>query len=219
MSISHLFAPASFHINTIKSELPSELVLKRAFDRDAIKKHVGSDVTQSTLLEEVARVLMGSGDTSRTGLSKRFVSPALQTSTSLSSARPTTLQIQYRNAARALRQQILHNVVIAKFESSGIRVIAVLSEMGKLDEKQVSLACPLTESSSSLLSRSPNFVSWQSARHVMYVLDSLRQVYFPSKRCPKAVTERQLAHSSCGTSILENVMLGSQTTFTKLSRG
>lgn len=82
---------------------------------------------------------MGAGDVSKAGQAKRFVAPAHESSISTvsSASRPTTLQLQYKNVARALRQQILHNVVRAQFDAPGIRVMSLLAEKGKLDEKQV----------------------------------------------------------------------------------
>lgn len=128
------------HINSLRQYLPDGISLKRAFDRDSLKNELGSEPAQSSLLGEVVAILLGAGDLSRTGISKRLVSPSEKVKgASIGSTRsPSQLHIEFGNAARLLRSEMLRNVVAAQFGEAGTRVMSLLRDMGKLEEKHIS---------------------------------------------------------------------------------
>ncbi|UZJ57210.1 hypothetical protein CBS101457_006530 [Exobasidium rhododendri] len=130
---------AVLHINSIRQYLPDGISLKRAFERNSLKSEVGSDPAQSVLLGEVMAVLAGAGDTSRNGLARRLVSPGSKSkdvSTEFNKS-VSQVHVQYGNAARLLRAELLHNVVEAQFGIKGTRVMSLLRAMGKLEEKHI----------------------------------------------------------------------------------
>jgi DNA-directed RNA polymerase III subunit RPC3 len=85
---------------------------------------------------------LGAGDISRAGLSRRLVTPGGTANGSVigagASQTPTQLHVQFGNAARVLREQLLRNVVEAQFGGSGTRIMSLLRDMGKLEEKHIS---------------------------------------------------------------------------------
>lgn len=132
----------AIHITNIRQYLPKGIALKKAFDRDAIRGLLGSDPAQSVLLGEVIAVLLDAGDISRKGLSKRLVSPGAGVSEPTigpaGAKIPSLLHIEFGNAARVLRDQLLGNVVEAQFGPTGTRIMTLLRSMGKLEEKHIS---------------------------------------------------------------------------------
>lgn len=138
---------SSVHVNTLRQKLPLKMGLKDAFDQRTMKEKLGSDASHdSALLGEAVAILLGGGDESRLGQSRRFVGPS-------DSARPnkhmggySQVQIEYANAAKMMRNAILRTVIEAQFGSNGLRVITLLQDLGKLDEKQISKVCLLSMS-------------------------------------------------------------------------
>ena len=141
---SSLAFPSSvmLHTTALRQHLPDGISLKRAFDRDSLRSMLGSEPAQSSLLSEIMAILLGAGDISRAGLRQRLVSPsATVKGTSIGaggSRTPSQLHVEFGNAARILRAQLLRNVVEAQFGISGSRIMALLRDMGKLEEKHVS---------------------------------------------------------------------------------
>jgi DNA-directed RNA polymerase III subunit RPC3 len=133
---------AVLHIANIRNHLPPGIALKRAFDRESLRIALGSDPAQSSLLSEIVAILLGAGDISRAGLNRRLVTPGGSTNGTAISAGasqiPSQLLVQYGNAARVLREQLLRNVVEAQFGASGTRIMSLLRDMGKLEEKHIS---------------------------------------------------------------------------------
>jgi DNA-directed RNA polymerase III subunit RPC3 len=132
----------------LHSQLPMDLSFRGIFDVDTIKQKLGSskNVTQASLLREALSVLLGDGDDSSVGASKRFMGPYAGTEARMTDGAVAygKIQIEYANAGRAMRQQILSNVVDAQFGPSAVRVVSLLVRMGKLDEKQISKVCLLS---------------------------------------------------------------------------
>lgn len=138
----------SIHVNTLRQKLPPGLSLRDAFDRDTLRRKLGSDSSTSdaALLGEVIAVLLGAGDESPSGRTKRFIGPAENARTNVNVGGFSQVQVEYRNAARTMRHQILRNVVEAQFGRPGARVMSLLNELGKLDEKQISKVCLMSMS-------------------------------------------------------------------------
>jgi DNA-directed RNA polymerase III subunit RPC3 len=122
------------HVNSLRQFLPDGISLKRAFERNSLKEEVGSDPAQSVLLGEVISILLGAGDTSRVGLSRRLVSPSTKTT---GASTISQVHVEYGNAARLLRAELLQNVVESQFGPKGTRIMSLLRMMGKLEEKHI----------------------------------------------------------------------------------
>lgn len=128
------------HIKSIRKHLPEGIVLKKAFDRDALNDTIGSDPTQSALISEIVAVLLGAGDTSRNGVRRRLLSPStvVKSNAMANNRAPSQLHIEFGNASRLLRDEMMRNVVDSQFGSLAIRIMSLLRDMGKLEEKHIS---------------------------------------------------------------------------------
>ncbi|PWN34671.1 uncharacterized protein FA14DRAFT_160177 [Meira miltonrushii] len=137
----------SLHVNTLRQKMPLKMGLKDAFDHKTMKEKLGSDASHdSALLGEAIAILVGGGDESRTGQARRMIGPSEFARPNKHMGGYSQIQIEYRNAARLMRHAILRTVIEAQFGANGLRVITLLQDLGKLDEKQISKVCLISMS-------------------------------------------------------------------------
>ncbi|MCO5549725.1 hypothetical protein L7F22_003198 [Adiantum nelumboides] len=137
----------SLHVNTLRQKLPLKMGLKDAFDQKTMKEKLGSDASHdSALLGEAIAILVGGGDESRTGQARRIIGPSEFSRPNKHMGGYSQIQVEYRNAARLMRYAILRTVIEAQFGANGLRVITLLQDLGKLDEKQISKVCLISMS-------------------------------------------------------------------------
>lgn len=132
------------NLHSLREALSPSLPLKKVFERESVKDLFGSDTSQSGLLAEVLALLCCSDNFA--GRGNRFVGPSATAELggghmvgAGGSRTPSNLVVQFDNIAKVLRSQLLRDVVQSQFGTAGARIMTLLQEKGKLEEKHVSV--------------------------------------------------------------------------------
>ncbi|PWN48007.1 hypothetical protein IE53DRAFT_389826 [Violaceomyces palustris] len=131
-------------LTLLAPKLPQSLALPKGFDKRAFTnggrdKSSSSGPTRQELLAEYCSVLSHSEDISSRAKSIRFVAPSGDgTTRSAGGAKvSSSFTVEYRNTAERMRRDVLRNVVEEKFGTSAVRIMGILREKGKLEEKHI----------------------------------------------------------------------------------
>lgn len=131
------------NVHSLRENISPNMPLKKVFERNSIKDLFGSDTSQSGLLAEVIALLSCSDNIASRG--SRFVGPSSSSELGTGhtvgaggSRTPSNSVVQFDNIAKVLRGQLLRDVVESQFGTAGARVMTLLQEKGKLEEKHVS---------------------------------------------------------------------------------
>lgn len=131
---------APISITTLCHKLPSDLSLQKGFDRRSFGKDRASLPSKQEFLAEYSAIFSHSEDVSGRSKSLRLMAPASDSTTKTAggSKVASTLTIEFGNLAEGMRKDLLRNVVEEKFGTAAIRIMNILREKGKLEEKHIS---------------------------------------------------------------------------------
>ena len=131
---------APISITTLAHKLPSDLSLQKGFDRRSFGKDKASIPSRQEFLAEYCAIFSNAEDMSGKSKSTRLMAPASDSSTKTAggSKVASSLTIEYSNVAERMRKDLLRNVVEEKFGTAAIRIMNILREKGKLEEKHIS---------------------------------------------------------------------------------
>ncbi|KAN0060938.1 RNA polymerase III subunit C82 [Thecaphora frezii] len=131
---------AGVSLTLLAPKLPSSLVVQKGFDRRSFGKDKASLPTRQEFLAEYCAIFAHSDDISTRAKTQRFVTPDTEATTRSASGRKvaSSYRIDYRNTAERMRKDLLRNVVEEKFGTAAVRIMGILREKGKLEEKHIS---------------------------------------------------------------------------------
>ncbi|SPO23626.1 related to RPC82 - RNA polymerase III subunit C82 [Ustilago trichophora] len=131
---------APISITTLAHKLPSDLSLQKGFDRRSFGKDKSSIPSRQEFLAEYCAIFSNSEDMSGKSKTSRLMAPASDSSTKTAggSKVASSLTIEFSNVAERIRKDLLRNVVEEKFGTAAIRIMNILREKGKLEEKHIS---------------------------------------------------------------------------------
>ncbi|SJX63271.1 related to RPC82-RNA polymerase III subunit C82 [Sporisorium reilianum f. sp. reilianum] len=131
---------APISITTLAHKLPSDLSLQKGFDRRSFGKDKASLPSRQEFLAEYCAIFSHSEDVSGKSKTSRLMAPASDSTTKTAggSKVASSLTIEYSNVAERMRRDLLRNVVEEKFGTAAIRIMNILREKGKLEEKHIS---------------------------------------------------------------------------------
>ncbi|EST05329.1 RNA polymerase III subunit RPC82-related, helix-turn-helix [Kalmanozyma brasiliensis GHG001] len=129
---------APIAISSLAYKMPSDLSLQKGFDRRSFGKDKASLPSKQEFLAEYCAIFSHSEDL--TGKALRLMAPASDSSTKTAggSKVSSSLTIEFSNVAERMRRDLLRNVVEDKFGTAAIRIMNILREKGKLEEKHIS---------------------------------------------------------------------------------
>lgn len=115
-------------------KLPESLSIQRGFDKKSFGKKTPS---RTEFLSEYAAILSCQDDISPNARRLRFLAPV---GTAGGGGRgSSSYTIEYENIASRAKRAVLRAVVDERFGSSATRIMNILLDKGKLEEKHVSL--------------------------------------------------------------------------------
>ncbi|SNX87232.1 related to RPC82 - RNA polymerase III subunit C82 [Melanopsichium pennsylvanicum] len=131
-------APVS--ITALAHKLPLNLSVQKGFDRRWFGKEKSSLPTRQEFLAEYCAIFSNSEDVSGKSKMKRLMAPASDSCTKTAGGTKvaSTLTIEFCNIAQRMRSDLLGNVVQEKFGTAANRIMNILREKGKLEEKHIS---------------------------------------------------------------------------------
>ncbi|GAC97632.1 hypothetical protein PHSY_005218 [Pseudozyma hubeiensis SY62] len=131
---------APISIAALSHKLPSDLSLQKGFDRRSFGKDRASLPSRQEFLAEYCAVFSHSEDISGRSKSVRLMAPASDGTTKSAggSKIASSFTIEFANLAERMRRDLLRNVVEEKFGTAAIRIMNILREKGKLEEKHIS---------------------------------------------------------------------------------
>ncbi|PWZ03779.1 hypothetical protein BCV70DRAFT_23078 [Testicularia cyperi] len=131
---------APFSITVLSHKMPADLSLQKGFDRKSFGKEKSAIPSKQEFLAEYCAIMSNSEDVTGRSRSTRFLAPASDSTTRSAggSKVASSFTIEYRNVAERMRQDLLKNVVEEKFGTAAIRIMNILRDKGKLEEKHIS---------------------------------------------------------------------------------
>ncbi|TKY85531.1 hypothetical protein EX895_005693 [Sporisorium graminicola] len=131
---------APISITTLAHKLPSDLSLQKGFDRRSFGKDKASLPSRQEFLAEYCSIFSHSEDVSGKSKTSRLMAPASDSTTKTAggSKVASLLTIEFSNVAERMRRDLLRNVIEEKFGTAAIRIMNILREKGKLEEKHIS---------------------------------------------------------------------------------
>ncbi|KAJ1026931.1 hypothetical protein NDA16_002224 [Ustilago loliicola] len=131
---------APISVTALSHKLPSDLSLQKGFDRRSFGKDKSSLPTRQEFLAEYCAIFSNSEDMSGKSKTLRLMAPASDSSTKTAggSKVASSLTIEFSNVAERMRRDLLRNVIEEKFGTAAIRIMNILREKGKLEEKHIS---------------------------------------------------------------------------------
>ncbi|SOV08737.1 related to RPC82 - RNA polymerase III subunit C82 [Ustilago sp. UG-2017a] len=131
---------APISITALSHKLPSDLSLQKGFDRRSFGKDKSSLPSRQEFLAEYCAIFSNSEDVSGKSKTSRLMAPASDSSTKTAggSKVASSLTIEFSNVAERMRRDLLRNVIEEKFGTAAIRIMNILREKGKLEEKHIS---------------------------------------------------------------------------------
>ncbi|EPQ28295.1 uncharacterized protein PFL1_04122 [Pseudozyma flocculosa PF-1] len=130
---------AGVSLTLLAPKLPSTLQIQKGFDRRSFGKDKATPTRQEFLAEYCA-IFAHLDDISTRAKTQRFVSPHGEGTTKAASGRKvaSSYRVDYRNTAERMRHDLLKNVVEEKFGTAAVRIMGILRDKGKLEEKHIS---------------------------------------------------------------------------------
>lgn len=131
---------APIPITSLAHKISPELSLPKGFDRRSFSKDKSSLPSKQEFLAEYCAIFARSEDVSGKSNTTRFLAPASDSTlkTAGGSKVASSFTIEYSNIAEHIRRDLLRNVVEEKFGGAAIRIMNILREKGKLEEKHIS---------------------------------------------------------------------------------
>lgn len=131
---------APISITTLAHKLPSELSLQKGFDRRSFGKDKSALPTRQEFLAEYCAIFSHAEDVSGKSKTSRLMAPASDSTTKTAggSKVASSLTVEFANVAERMRRDLLRNVVEDKFGGAAIRIMNILRDKGKLEEKHIS---------------------------------------------------------------------------------
>lgn len=131
---------APISITGLSHKLPSDLSLQKGFDRRSFGKDKSSLPSRQEFLAEYCAIFSSAEDVTGKSKSTRLMAPASDgtTKTAGGSKVASSLTVEFSNIAERIRKDLLRQVVEEKFGTAAIRIMNILREKGKLEEKHIS---------------------------------------------------------------------------------